>query len=126
MDRWTIATLNETAKREGLKLRTGGELPVPTPARHCTVAEEPPLFAWIEEREVSERRKASREARKRFWLVRASFLTKRGWSVEKEVRIRAAGLVGATALGLREAKRTILEPRTRVQATRVQILPVAK
>ena len=46
---------------------------------------------------------ARREARKRLSIVRVSFLTRGGWSSETEVRVRAAGLTGATMLGVRDS-----------------------
>ncbi len=55
--------------------------------------------------------------RLRTWIVTASFFVKNRW-IAGEVRVKAAGLVGATTKGLREAKRTVLKPNTRVAQAR--------
>jgi hypothetical protein len=67
-----------------------------------------------------------RDARKRLWLVRVSFLTRRGWTPEREVRVRAAALTGATMLGVREARRQSLVRGTRVGQARVSIVAIPR
>lgn len=59
----------------------------------------------------------------RLWIVTASFFVKNRW-MEGEARVRAAGLVGATTKGLREIKRQVLPPRTRVGQTQLTVVPV--
>jgi len=69
---------------------------------------------------------ARREARKRLWLVGASFLVRRGWTKPVEVRVKAFGLSGAAMHGTREARRTSLKPGTRVQQVRLTIVALPK
>jgi hypothetical protein len=67
---------------------------------------------------------AAREARKRMWIVRVTFLTSKSWAIEREVRVRAAGLTGAVMQGVRQARREALPPRTRVRQAAVKAIPV--
>jgi hypothetical protein len=62
---------------------------------------------------------APREPRGRIFIVQVSFLTKKGWSETFEVRARAKGMAGAVWMGVRQARREHLKPRTRVQSARV-------
>jgi hypothetical protein len=57
--------------------------------------------------------------RKRQWVVRVAFFTRRGWSGTFEVRVQAKGLAGAIWHGVRQARRENLTPRTRVSQARV-------
>jgi hypothetical protein len=66
------------------------------------------------------------EARKRLWIVRASFLIRRGWTRKQEVHVRAAGLTGAVMLGTREARRAALPRGTRVAQVQLTVLPVPR
>ena len=70
--------------------------------------------------------KAMREARKRLYVVRASFLVKAGWTPMCEVRVRAFGLVGASALGVREAKKATVKRGARITQTKIEVLHVRK
>ena len=69
---------------------------------------------------------AKREARKRPFIVRVSFLLKAGWTPVYEARVRAFGLAGATALGVREAKRSAVKPRARIAQTKIELIAVRK
>jgi len=69
---------------------------------------------------------AKREARKRLWLVEASFLVRRGWTKAVEVRVKALGLSGAVMHGTREARRATLKPGTRVKQLRLTVVAVPK
>jgi hypothetical protein len=64
---------------------------------------------------------AAREARKRLGLVRAAFYTRRGWTREIEVRVRAQTMTGAAMHGVQQARRQALAPRTRVQQARMTV-----
>jgi late competence protein required for DNA uptake (superfamily II DNA/RNA helicase) len=59
----------------------------------------------------------------RQWLVQVSFLTRRGWSGQVDVRVRAKGLAGATWHGVREARRQHLPRRTVVRQVKVLVIP---
>jgi len=59
----------------------------------------------------------------RTWIVTAAFLVKNRW-VEKEVKVKAGGLVGALTKGVREAKLQAVKPRTRILQTKATLLPV--
>jgi hypothetical protein len=69
---------------------------------------------------------ARREERKRLWVVTVSFLTRRGWSPEQQVRVRAGAFTGAAMRGIREARRCALPPKTRIAQARLTVLPVAR
>lgn len=69
---------------------------------------------------------ARKEARKRLWLVEASFLVRRGWTKPVAVRVKAMGLSGALLHGSREARRAALKPGTRVQQPKLTALAVGK
>lgn len=60
-----------------------------------------------------------RQERGRLFVVTVAFLTRRGWSVDHNVRVRSQGLAGAIWKGVRQARRQHLPPRTRVQQARV-------
>ena len=62
---------------------------------------------------------APRQPGGRIFLVQVSFLTRKGWSETFEVRARAKGMAGAIWMGVRQARRQYLKPRTRVQSARV-------
>jgi hypothetical protein len=62
-------------------------------------------------------------ARLRTWVITASFFVRNRW-VDAEVKVKAAGVAGAAMKGLREAKETVLQPRTRVEQTKITIVPV--
>jgi len=68
----------------------------------------------------------AREKRKRLWIVEVSFLVRRGWTDTFELRVRALGLTGAVAKGVREARRTHLPRGTRVQQVRVGAIAVPR
>jgi hypothetical protein len=59
----------------------------------------------------------------RTWIVTAAFLVKNRW-IEKEVRVKAGGLVGALTKGVREAKLQVVKPRTRILQTKATLVPV--
>ena len=65
---------------------------------------------------------AARDARRRLWLVRAAFLTRRGWTGDVEVRVRAETMTGAAMRGVQEARKAALKPRTRVQQARMTVV----
>lgn len=69
---------------------------------------------------------AKREARKRTFIVRVRFLLKAGWTAAYEARVRALGLAGATAVGVREAKRSAVKPRARIAQTKIELVAVRK
>ena len=69
---------------------------------------------------------AARLARQRTWLVRVSFLARQGWTPEREVRVKAAGLAGAAMKGVRAARKEALKRGARVGQCRVCIIPVAR
>ena len=69
---------------------------------------------------------ARKEARKRLWLVEATFLVRRGWTKPTEVRVKALGLSGAVMHGTREARRATMKPGTRVQQLRLTVVAVPK
>ncbi len=69
---------------------------------------------------------AKRDARKRTFIVRVAFLLKAGWTPAYEARVRAFGLAGATALGVREAKRSAVKPRARIAQTKIDVIAVRK
>src|SRR6476620_8373803 len=60
--------------------------------------------------------------RLRTWIVTVSFFVKNRW-IQSEVRVKAAGVVGAATKGLRQAKLETLKPRARVQQTKVSVIP---
>jgi len=64
---------------------------------------------------------AAREARKRMWLVEVRVFVKNRWVESGELRIRAGSATGAAALGVREARRLHLKPRTRVEQVTLTI-----
>jgi hypothetical protein len=64
---------------------------------------------------------AAREARKRLWLVKAAFFTRRGWTREIEVRVRAQTMTGAAMRGVQQARRQALAPRTQAQQVRMTV-----
>jgi len=70
--------------------------------------------------------RARREARKRNFIVRATFLVKAGWTPVYEARVKAFGLVGATALGVRQAKRESVKRGARISQTKIEVLNVQK
>lgn len=65
---------------------------------------------------------AAREARKRLWLVRSSFLTRSGWTRDVDVRVRAQTMTGAAMRGVQAARRMALEPRTRASQARFTVV----
>ena len=64
---------------------------------------------------------AAREARKRLWLVRVAFFTRRGWTRDVEVRVRAQTMTGAAMRGVQQARKQALAPGTRVQQARMLV-----
>jgi hypothetical protein len=68
--------------------------------------------------------RAPRDVEKlRTWVVTAAFLVKNRW-IEKEVKVKAGGLVGALTKGVREAKLLVVKPRTRILQTKATLVPV--
>ena len=53
----------------------------------------------------------------------AAFLVKNRW-IEKEVKVKAGGLVGALTKGVREAKLQVVKPGTRILQTKATLVPV--
>lgn len=70
--------------------------------------------------------KARRDERKRPYLATVMFLLKGGWTRPHEARVRAMGIVGATAVAVREAKRAVVKPRARIAEMKVSVVPVRK
>ena len=68
--------------------------------------------------------RAAREARKRTYLVEVKFFVKNRWIQSGQLRVKAMAVGGAAALGIRQAKREHLKPRTRVGQTVVQVTPI--
>ena len=60
-----------------------------------------------------------REKQGRLFIVQVAFFTRRGWTDDFEVRVRARGLAGAVWRGVREARRTHVKRGTHVRQTRV-------
>jgi hypothetical protein len=69
---------------------------------------------------------AKRDARKRSYIVRVAFLLRAGWSAPFEARVKAFSVAGATALGVREAKRTGVKRGARITQTKIDVLAVRK
>ena len=67
----------------------------------------------------------AREARKRTWLVTVRLFVKNRWIEPAPLRVRAGSAAGAAALGVRQARREHLKPRTRVGQIQLTIIPVA-
>jgi hypothetical protein len=59
----------------------------------------------------------------RTWVVTATFLVKNRW-IEKEVKVKAGGLVGALTKGVREAKLQAVKPGARILQTKATLVPV--
>ena len=68
--------------------------------------------------------RAAREARKRTWLVEVRMFVKNRWIESGTLRIKAMTASGAAAIGVRQAKRDSLKPRTRVGQVVLTITPV--
>lgn len=69
---------------------------------------------------------ARREARKRAFVVRVAFLLRGGWTLLHETRVKAFSVVGATALGVREAKKASVRRGARIAQTKIEVLTVRK
>ena len=67
---------------------------------------------------------AAREARKRTFLVEVRFFVRNRWIESPSLRVNAGAAGGAAAIGIRQAKREHLKPRTRVVQTIVTVTPV--
>lgn len=68
--------------------------------------------------------RAAREARKRTWLVVVKMFVKNRWIESGEMRIKSGGAANAAAIGVRQARRECLSPRTRVGPISIAITPV--
>jgi hypothetical protein len=53
-------------------------------------------------------------------------LVKAGWTRPYEARVRAMGIVGATAVAVREAKQVLVKPRARITETSIRVIPVRR
>ena len=69
---------------------------------------------------------ASREARRRPFVVRAAFRVRTGWTREVEVRVRAQTMTGAAMRGVQEARRLALKPQTRVSEARITVIATTR
>ena len=66
----------------------------------------------------------ARKARQPQWIVQVSFLVRTGWTRQVDVRARAKTASGAAFKGVREAKRTAVRPRARVEQVKIVVIPV--
>jgi hypothetical protein len=72
-----------------------------------------------------EARPARQRGEGRQWVVTVEFFQKNRW-IKGEAKVRAGGPAGALTKGLREVKRAIVKPRSRVASYRVTLVPVPK
>ncbi len=68
----------------------------------------------------------AREARKRTWLVAVKMFVRNRWIESGEMRIKSGGAANAAAVGMRQARRDCLKPRTRVEQITIAITPVGR
>src|SRR4051794_39950817 len=67
--------------------------------------------------------RANRANRQRTWLVRIAFFVFNKWTPEKEIRVKAQGIGGASMKGIRQAKHE-RESTKRILQTRITVVPV--
>ena len=67
----------------------------------------------------------NREDRQRTWVVSVSFFEKNRWTPDKEVRVKAQGIGGASMKAVRQAKHD-RQSTKRVLQTRITVVPVPR
>ena len=72
-----------------------------------------------------EPRKPKDEALLREWIVVAQFFVKNRW-IKGEIRVRAAGPVGALAKGYRLLKKELIRPRVRIAKHELTLIPISR
>jgi hypothetical protein len=58
------------------------------------------------------------------FLVEVKFFVRNRWIESGQLRVKAMGTGGAAALGIRQARREHLKPRTRLAQAVVKVVPV--
>lgn len=102
-----------TAERDGLKVRFGPCLPVPTPRRWARLSDDSGHSVWLIEPEQAARRKAALEARRRLFVARVRLRMQRGPDVVREVRVKATTAAVAAGDALREVRAVVGRRRVR-------------